>query len=280
MGDTLLIKSTSSLGAPSGAVYLPPFSTLFDFHMDLGFIVGPSPHGDNLDDVFAGLVMINSFLPRDVQLLQGTADVSHNIPGLTRSGPYLRLFSPQQPLTEILPLLIFSYIRNNEPAQASLTGDVQQMLMNTLHQIRQEHTLQTGDVVMVSASPQPVGYRPVMGVVNRVARFLLTDELYRNFLVWWEEQFCSGQYLQVSHRVRASVSSVDDSVKLGIQDFKIKPDSWKNWKTSLPQVNRNMDYFLNLWVTVSILAAIIVSAVGIPSLLFYCRRGQRKVKAQ
>ena len=223
--------------------------------------------GDSVSRILANL---NTGFCRDLQLLHNSTDISHNLPGLTRAGPYVRLFSPELRLTDVLPALIISYTRGNDPTQAFLTGDLQQLLKQALQKLRQEHTLQAGDVIMISAAPQSMAYRPMMGSLDQLARAIFTEELYRNFVVLWEETFHDAEYLKAGQEIRVSVSSIANKVQLGVQQFKIKPESWKNWKGTLPDVTRNRNFVMYLLSSAPLWTALFAVVVTIS--VFICWR--------
>ena len=238
-GPPSLIKSAQALGSPQHRVYYPPSISLLDLETDIGFIVSREVDPDHLPDIdflFSGLVMTNTFVARDLQLIEGNVTRSHNLPHLTRIGPSVRLLGPQQRLSQVLPELTFSLKRRGSSLVThTMESDVIGRLQSSLCAALLKGNLSVGDVLMVSAFfASPVSAMP--SPLNALLNLVLDDMMYRSLLVWWEETF-SSHYLRNGDLLQVSVlqGQGQDQDVLGQEEFLIQKDSAKNWEGLVPQ---------------------------------------------
>lgn len=219
--NMLFRKASSCIVPASSDVVRPPGVALLDYEVELGIVLGrdieaPRTVTDGaLQDVLAGLVVVNDYSARDVQIPQMQFYKGKSYRTFGPVGPFLCLLEAGD--WQRLEDLELRLTVNGAERQAAMTSEMIFSPAETLTELSQLQDLHVGDLI-ATGTPAGCALRLPPPLVQR-ASGLLPDPL--RFKLFAAGQRRRSAYLQPGDLVCASIRSRDGALDLGTQRNRI-----------------------------------------------------------
>jgi len=219
--NMIFTKAQSCICAADGDVVKPSVTKFLDYEIELGLIMRREISGkvavteQNLHEFIAGLVIVNDYSARDVQILQMQFYKGKSFRTFGPVGPWLCLLEPaDMPYLKKLQLklTVNGQIRQNDSTANLVHGPVA-----TLNELAGVQDLAPGDLI-ATGTPAGCALSIPSPVKMRIAALLPEARKWALFL---KAQAARTQYLQVGDKVEASIRSEDGVIDLGVQQNRI-----------------------------------------------------------
>ncbi|MEW9583314.1 fumarylacetoacetate hydrolase family protein [Paraburkholderia sp. DGU8] len=215
--NMIFTKATSCIVPADSRVVKPKEVQFLDYEIELGLILKrdvtsrTTVTDENLHDYVAGVVIVNDYSARDIQIPQMQFYKGKSYRTFGPVGPYLCLLEKHDfpKLKElVLTLTVNGTVRQNDSTAGLVYGPAE-----TLTELSGIHDLRTGDLL---ATGTPAGCALIIPSPEkqRAAAQLTEAEKWRLFLKMQSER---PQYLHAGDVVEASIASRDGSIDLGMQ---------------------------------------------------------------
>lgn len=215
--NMIFTKARSCIVAADSPVIIPPGVRFLDYEIELGVVLrraitGPSDiTEENLQEYVAGLVVVNDYSARDVQIPQMQFYKGKSFRTFGPVGPWLCLLEPEDYgyLSDLqLTLSVDDEVRQDDNTKNLVYGPVE-----TLRELSDVQDFSAGDLI---ATGTPAGCAlsiPSPGK-QKVAAILPEAKKWQLFLKAQEKR---TQYLKAGQTVTAHIRSPDGAIDLGKQ---------------------------------------------------------------
>ena len=274
-------KTPGSIGSPNSAVMKAPFISLLDLEVSLGFLVikdmtsNEVYNRDTIGDYIGGIVLMNTFFSKDMEIMEGSTLNSHNLPSFTKVGPYIVLLSETDILADVLENLVGSIHISTVQKSIKIPSDVIDRLCGVASAVSKGHTGRRGNVLQIQLSNADQGQDSWLFTQwDKWLNFLLGQSSYRSAVLWYYNNINNYGFLSTGTPVKTNFRSRDNVYDLGTQKVMIRPDILRNWVSYQPAVQYEGDFWIVF--VLSALVWVVLIAVG----LFFLFRFKRKVKKE
>ncbi|WP_191488773.1 fumarylacetoacetate hydrolase family protein [Pseudomonas sp. FEN] len=215
--NMIFTKATSCLVAADSDLIKPRNVRFLDYEIELGLIMKGAINGpvavtdDNLHEFIAGVVIVNDYSARDIQIPQMQFYKGKSFRTFGPVGPYLCLLAPQD--MHYLKTLHLRLTVNGQVRQSDSTANLVYGPAETLTELSSVQDLAPGDLI---ATGTPAGCAlsiPSPGK-QRIAALLPEASKWKLFLKAQEKR---TQYLKPGDQVEAHIRSADGLIDLGVQ---------------------------------------------------------------
>ena len=215
--NMMFTKATSCLVAADSDLIKPRNVHFLDYEIELGLVMkreitGPvSVTDDNLHEFIAGVVIVNDYSARDIQIPQMQFYKGKSFRTFGPVGPYLCLLGAED--MHYLKALQLRLTVNGQERQNDSTANLVYGPAETLTELSSVQDLAPGDLI---ATGTPAGCAlsiPSPGK-QRIAALLPEASKWKLFLKAQEKR---SQYLKPGDKVEAHIRSADGLIDLGIQ---------------------------------------------------------------
>jgi 2,4-didehydro-3-deoxy-L-rhamnonate hydrolase len=219
--NMIFTKAASCIVPANHDVIIPRSVQLLDYEVELGLvlkrdILGSIAAGVNsLHQWVAGLVIVNDYSARDIQLPQSQFYKGKSFRTFGPVGPYLCLLSPEDfPLLDKLQLTLKV---NGEVRQNDSTANLVHSPAATLNELSTVQDLFAGDLLS-TGTPAGCALAVPPPWKQKVGTLLSEESKWRIFI---EGQRKRSQYLKHGDVVTASIRTSDGEIDLGQQTNRI-----------------------------------------------------------
>ena len=219
--NMIFTKAQSCICPADSDVIKPSIVKFLDYEIELGLIMRREISGkvavseQNLHEFIAGLVIVNDYSARDVQILQMQFYKGKSFRTFGPVGPWLCLLEPaDMPYLKNLQLRLSvnGQIRQNDSTANLVHGPVA-----TMNELAGLQDLAPGDLI-ATGTPAGCALSIPSPVKMRIAALLPEAKKWALFL---KAQAARTQYLQAGDTVEASIRSADGVIDLGVQHNRI-----------------------------------------------------------
>jgi len=219
--NMIFTKAQSCICPADSDVIKPSIVKFLDYEIELGLIMRREISGkvavseQNLHEFIAGLVIVNDYSARDVQILQMQFYKGKSFRTFGPIGPWLCLLEPaDMPYLKKLQLklTVNGQIRQNDSTANLVHGPVA-----TMNELAGLQDLAPGDLI-ATGTPAGCALSIPSPVKMRIAALLPEAKKWALFL---KAQAARTQYLQAGDTVEASIRSADGVIDLGVQHNRI-----------------------------------------------------------
>jgi len=219
--NMIFTKAQSCICAADSDVIKPSASKFLDYEIELGLIMRREISGkvavteQNLHEFIAGLVIVNDYSARDVQILQMQFYKGKSFRTFGPIGPWLCLLeAADMPYLKKLQLrlTVNGQVRQNDSTANLVHGPVA-----TLNELAGVQDLAPGDLI-ATGTPAGCALSIPSPAKMRIAALLPEAKKWALFL---EAQAARTQYLKAGDKVEASIRSDDGVINLGVQHNRI-----------------------------------------------------------
>ncbi len=215
--NMIFTKAQSCIVAADSSVIIPSHVRFLDYEIELGLILRKDITGPieitatELPEYVAGLVVVNDYSARDVQIPQMQFYKGKSFRTFGPVGPWLCLLEPDDYAyldKLLLTLRVDEEIRQDDSTENLVYGPIE-----TLNELSQIQDFATGDLI---ATGTPAGCALSVPSPNKqkVAALLPIAMKWRLFM---KAQAKRTQYLQPGQIVTAHIRSADGVIDLGTQ---------------------------------------------------------------
>jgi 2-keto-4-pentenoate hydratase/2-oxohepta-3-ene-1,7-dioic acid hydratase in catechol pathway len=215
--NMIFTKASSCIVAADSDVVRPSFVKFLDYEVELGLVLRTDIAASvrvtdaTLHEVIAGIVIVNDYSARDVQIPQSQFYKGKSYRTFGPVGPYLCLLEPQD----------FSYLRklqltlrvNGEIRQNDDTANLVHRPAATLSELSGVQDLFAGDLI-ATGTPAGCALSIPPPSKQRIAALLSARKRWELFM---KAQARRPQYLQPGDVVEARIRSADGAIDLGVQ---------------------------------------------------------------
>ena len=215
--NMMFTKAPVSIVPADSAVIKPRCVRFLDYEIEVGLVIKKhvthkvSVSDGNLSDFVAGVVIVNDYSARDIQIPEGQF----------YKGKSFRTFAPVGPNLCLLGRGEFHYLRdlqlkltvNGETRQSDTTANLVNGPAETLTELSGVHDLAAGDLIS-TGTPSGCALAVPSPFKQRLAAMLPEALKWRLFLKAQERR---TQYLKVGDVVESQIRSSDGAIDLGIQ---------------------------------------------------------------
>lgn len=215
--NMIFTKATSYIVPADHDVIRPAQVKFLDYEIELGLVMKcdltTKTHvtETSLHEFIAGLVIVNDYSARDVQIPQMQLYKGKSFRSFGPVGPYLCLLEPGE--MGLLKTLQLTLSVNGEVRQNDNTKNLVYGPAETLSELSAVHDLHLGDLI---ATGTPAGC--VLSIPSpakqKIAALVLEKTKWALFM---KVQARRRQYLQPGDVVEARIRSADGSIELGMQ---------------------------------------------------------------
>jgi 2-keto-4-pentenoate hydratase/2-oxohepta-3-ene-1,7-dioic acid hydratase in catechol pathway len=215
--NMIFTKAPSCIAPANSNVVRPKGVRFLDYEIELGLVMRRDIHGkakitdENLHEYVAGIVIVNDYSARDVQIPQMQFYKGKSYRTFGPVGPYLCLLAPSDMglLQELqLVLTVNDEIRQNDSTRNLVYGPAE-----TLTELSGVHDLHVGDLL---ATGTPAGCALSVPSPTKQRVFSLLPEKMK-WTLFLKVQAQRTQYLKPGDLVEAFVRSTDGTINLGAQ---------------------------------------------------------------
>jgi 2,4-didehydro-3-deoxy-L-rhamnonate hydrolase len=223
--NMIFTKAPSCIVPADHDVIRPKHVKLLDYEVELGLvikrdIVAPTPVSNaNLHEFVAGVVIVNDYSARDIQLPQTQFYKGKSFRTFGPVGPYLCLLGEQDiaRLSDLqLTLTVNGRVRQQDNTKNMLYGPDE-----TLSELSQVHDLSAGDLI-ATGTPAGCALSVPSPAKQRLAALLPERTKWK---IFERSQLKSKLYLQPGDVVEARIRSADGAIDLGVQRNMVRAES-------------------------------------------------------
>jgi len=219
--NMIFTKAQSCICAADSDVIKPAVTKFLDYEIELGLVMRREISGkvavseQNLHEFIAGLVIVNDYSARDVQILQMQFYKGKSFRTFGPIGPSLCLLEPaDMPYLHKLQLKLKV---NGQIRQSDNTANLVHGPVATLNELAGVQDLVPGDLI-ATGTPAGCALSIPSPLKMRIAALLPEARKWALFL---KAQAARTQYLQVGDTVETSIRSEDGVIDLGVQHNRI-----------------------------------------------------------
>jgi 2,4-didehydro-3-deoxy-L-rhamnonate hydrolase len=215
--NMIFTKAPSCIVPADHDVIRPKHVQLLDYEVELGLvikrdIVAPTDiRNDNLHEFIAGVVIVNDYSARDIQIPQTQFYKGKSFRTFGPVGPYLCLLDADD-IARVndlqLTLRVNGQVRQQDNTKNMLFGPAE-----TLRELSQVHDLLAGDLI-ATGTPAGCALSVPSPAKQRIAALLPERAKWQ---IFQRMQLKSQRYLQPGDVVETSIRSADGAIDLGIQ---------------------------------------------------------------
>jgi 2-keto-4-pentenoate hydratase/2-oxohepta-3-ene-1,7-dioic acid hydratase in catechol pathway len=216
--NTIFTKSPMCITGPYNDVVRPTHVRLLDYEIELGLVmkvdltqprrIGP----EQLDEVLAGITIVNDVSARDVQLPQTQFYKGKSYRTFGPVGPYLLLLEAHE--WRRLPALRMTLSVNGQIRQNDVCGAMIRAPHQTLSELSGLHDLAAGDLI-ATGTPAGCAAKAPGKLPMLVARHLLSEQAKWKFFI--NKGLRNPQYLQPDDVMELRIRTDDGRIDLGVQ---------------------------------------------------------------
>ncbi|MFM2281940.1 MAG: hypothetical protein RLZZ444_4171, partial [Pseudomonadota bacterium] len=202
-------------------VIRPDRVKFLDYEIELGLVLRKTitaactVRDDNLHDYVAGLVIVNDYSARDIQIPEMQFYKGKSFRTFGPIGPYLCLLEPQD-MRKLYDLNLTLTV-NGEVRQRDTTRNLVNRPPETIAELSSVQNLYAGDVI-ATGTPSGCALSVPSPGKQRIAALLPEAAKWKMFM---KIQAKRTQYLKPGDRVEARIASADNTIDLGIQRNRI-----------------------------------------------------------
>lgn len=219
--NMIFTKASSCIASADADVVRPKQVRFLDYEIELGLVlkrditapVTVAAH--NLHEYVAGVVIVNDYSARDIQIPQMQFYKGKSYRGFGPVGPYLCLLAESD--MALLGDLQLMLSVNGEVRQDDNTGNLVFGPAETLTELSQVHDLHAGDL-LATGTPSGCALSVPSPAKQRLAGLLPEQKKWAMFM---KIQARRTQYLQPGDMVESSIRSADGRIDLGVQRNRI-----------------------------------------------------------
>ena len=219
--NMIFTKSPDCIVAADSNVVMPAQVRFLDYEIELGLVLKRSIHDRrtitdlDLHEYVAGLVIVNDYSARDVQIPQMQFYKGKSFRTFGPVGPYLCLLEPGDfPRLRNLQLKLTV---NGEVRQDDSTANLVYGPAETLTELSGVHDLHAGDL-LATGTPAGCALSVPTPAKQRLVGLLPERKKWELF---FKIQARRPQYLKPGDLVEASIRSADGAIDLGVQRNRI-----------------------------------------------------------
>ena len=215
--NMIFTKAQSCICPADSDLIKPSVVKFLDYEIELGLIMRREITGKinvsekNLHEFIAGLVIVNDYSARDIQIPQMQFYKGKSFRTFGPIGPWLCLLEPaDMPYLKQLQLrlTVNGQVRQNDSTANLVHGPVA-----TLNELAGVQDLEPGDLI-ATGTPAGCALTIPSPAKMRIAALLPEAKKWALFL---KAQAARTQYLKVGDVVEASIRSADGKIDLGVQ---------------------------------------------------------------
>jgi 2,4-didehydro-3-deoxy-L-rhamnonate hydrolase len=219
--NMIFTKSPDCIVASDSDVVMPGQVRFLDYEIELGLVLKRGIHSRqtitdlDLHEYVAGLVIVNDYSARDVQIPQMQFYKGKSFRTFGPVGPYLCLLEPSdfpQLRSLQLKLVVNGEIRQNDSTANLVYGPAE-----TLSELSGVHDLHAGDL-LATGTPAGCALSVPTPAKQRLVGLLPERKKWELF---FKIQGRRTQYLKSGDLVEASIRSADGAIDLGVQRNRI-----------------------------------------------------------
>lgn len=214
--NMIFTKASSCICPADSPVIRPPHVRLLDYEIELGLVLGQGITGpidakSRATDFIAGLVIVNDYSARDVQIPQMQFYKGKSYRTFGPVGPWLCLLEPGD--HDYLNRLELTLSVDGEVRQRDSTANLVYKPDETLKELSGIQDFRPGDLI-ATGTPAGCALRVPPPRIQRLMGILPEATKWRLFL---KAQGKRRQYLQPGQVVEATIRSTDGRIDLGRQ---------------------------------------------------------------
>ena len=215
--NMIFTKAPSCIVPADHDVIRPQRVKLLDYEVELGLIIkrdmtGPvHVHAGNLHEHVAGIVIVNDYSARDVQIPETQFYKGKSFRTFGPVGPYLCLLE-QEDMPRLADLQLTLTV-NGQPRQDDNTRNMVYGPAETLTELSHVHDLLAGDLI-ATGTPAGCALSVPSAAKQRFAALLPERTKWQ---IFHRIQLRSPRYLQPGDVVEARIRSTDGAIDLGVQ---------------------------------------------------------------
>ncbi|NWA24422.1 fumarylacetoacetate hydrolase family protein [Pseudomonas gingeri] len=215
--NMIFTKATSCLVAADSDLIKPRNVRFLDYEIELGLVMkrpisaAVTVTDDNLHEFIAGVVIVNDYSARDIQIPQMQFYKGKSFRTFGPVGPYLCLLGPQD--MHYLKALQLRLTVNDQVRQNDSTANLVYGPAETLSELSGVQDLDIGDLI-ATGTPAGCALTVPSPAKQRIAALMPEAVKWKLFLKAQENR---SQYLKPGDVVEARIRSADGVVDLGVQ---------------------------------------------------------------
>ena len=215
--NMIFTKATSCLVAADSDLIKPRKVRFLDYEIELGLVMKRAISGavsvtdDNLHEFIAGVVVVNDYSARDIQIPQMQFYKGKSFRTFGPVGPYLCLLGEKD--MHYLKALQLRLTVNGQVRQDDSTANLVYGPAETLTELSTVQDLDTGDLI-ATGTPAGCALSIPSPAKQRIAALMPEATKWKLFL---KAQESRSQYLKVGDVVEARIRSADGVIDLGVQ---------------------------------------------------------------
>ncbi len=219
--NMIFTKASGCIVAADSNVVMPTQVRFLDYEIELGLVLKRSVPASttitkaDLGEYVAGLVIVNDYSARDVQIPQMQFYKGKSFRTFGPVGPYLCLLEPGD-ITHLHSLRLRLTV-NGEVRQDDSTANLVYGPAETLTELSSVHDLHAGDL-LATGTPAGCALSVPTPAKQKLVALLPERKKWELFL---DIQAVRPQYLKPGDRVEASIRSADGVIDLGVQRNRI-----------------------------------------------------------
>ena len=219
--NMIFTKASGCIVPADSNVVMPTQVRFLDYEIELGLVLKRSVPAAttiteaDLGEYVAGLVIVNDYSARDVQIPQMQFYKGKSFRTFGPVGPYLCLLEPGD--VARLHSLQLRLTVNGEVRQDDSTANLVYGPAETLTELSGVHDLQAGDL-LATGTPAGCALSVPTPAKQKLVALLPERKKWELFL---DIQAARPQYLKPGDRVEASIRSADGAIDLGVQRNRI-----------------------------------------------------------
>ncbi|MEE9099192.1 fumarylacetoacetate hydrolase family protein [Pseudomonas nitroreducens] len=215
--NMIFTKATSCLVAADSDLIKPRNVRFLDYEIELGLVMkrpissAVSVTENNLHEFIAGVVVVNDYSARDIQIPQMQFYKGKSFRTFGPVGPYLCLLGEKD--MHYLKALQLRLTVNGQVRQDDSTANLVYGPAETLTELSTVQDLDTGDLI-ATGTPAGCALSIPSPAKQRIAALMPEATKWKLFL---KAQESRSQYLKVGDVVEARIRSADGVIDLGVQ---------------------------------------------------------------
>jgi 2-keto-4-pentenoate hydratase/2-oxohepta-3-ene-1,7-dioic acid hydratase in catechol pathway len=215
--NMMFTKAPGSIVPADSELIKPRCVRFLDYEIELGLIIKKSVtqkvsvSQENLPDYIAGVVIVNDYSARDIQIPEGQFYKGKSFRSFAPVGPILCLLKAEE--MHYLRELQLTLTVNGEVRQQDTTANMVNAPSETLAELSGVHDLSPGDLI-ATGTPSGCALSVPSPMKQRIAAMLPEKAKWQMFLKVQERR---TQYLKVGDVVESRICSSDGVIDLGVQ---------------------------------------------------------------
>ncbi len=215
--NMMFTKAPGTIVAADSELIKPRCVRFLDYEIEVGLVIKNdvqhkvSVSEENLSDYVAGVVIVNDYSARDIQIPEGQFYKGKSFRTFAPVGPILCLLKPAE--MNYLKDLQLTLTVNGEVRQRDTTANLVNGPAETLTELSGVHDLAPGDLI-ATGTPSGCALSVPSPFKQRIFALLPEATKWRLFLKVQERR---KQYLRVGDVVESRIRSSDGAVDLGVQ---------------------------------------------------------------